>query len=53
MSYTFTQYNVGLLDGFKNGDRVRVTLGVNGRKTEKDKKKKVFNSLNAFGIAKI
>ena len=49
----FTQYNVGLLDGFHNGDRVRVTLGVNGRKTEKDGKERVFNSLNGFGIAKI
>ena len=49
----FTQYNVGLLDGFQNGDRVRVTLGVNGRKTEKDGKERVFNSLNGFGIAKI
>ena len=49
----FTQYNVGLLDGFQNGDRVRVTMGVNGRKTEKDGKERVFNSLNGFGIAKI
>ena len=49
----FTQYNVDLLDGFHNGDRVRVTLGVNGRKTEKDGKERVFNSLNGFGIAKI
>ena len=49
----FTQYNVGLLDGFQNGDRVRVTLGVNGRKTEKEGKERVFNSLNGFGIAKI
>ncbi len=49
----FTQYNVGLLDGFQNGDRVRVTMGVNGRKNEKDGKERVFNSLNGFGIAKI
>ena len=49
----FTQNNVDLLDGFHNGDRVRVTLGVNGRKTEKDGKERVFNSLNGFGIAKI
>ena len=49
----FTQYNVDLLDGFQNGDRVRVTMGVNGRKNEKDGKERVFNSLNGFGIAKI
>ena len=49
----FTQYNAELLDGFQSGDRVRVTLGVNGRKTEKDGKERVFNSLNGFGIAKI
>ena len=49
----FTQYNVGLLDGFKNGDRVRVTLGKKKKKTEKDGKERVFNSLNGFGIAKI
>ena len=49
----FTQYNVDLLDGFQNGDRVLVTMGVNGRKTEKDGKERVFNSLNGFGIAKI
>ncbi len=49
----FTQLNVDLLDGFKNGDRVLVTMGVNGRKTEKDGKERVFNSLNGFGIAKI
>ena len=49
----FTQYNVDLLDGFEHGDRVRVTMGVNGRKIEKDGKEKVFNSLNGFGIAKI
>ena len=49
----FTQYNVSLLDEFKDDDRVRVTLGVNGRKTEKDGKERVFNSLNGFGITKI
>ena len=49
----FTQYNVELLDGFQSGERVRVMLGIAGRKTEKDGKERVFNSLNGFGIAKI
>lgn len=49
----FTQYNTELLDGYQSGDRVRVTMGVGGRKNEKDGKERVFNSLNGFGIAKI
>lgn len=49
----FTQYNTDLLDGHKSGDRVRVTLGVGGRKNEKDGKERVFNSLNGFGISKL
>ena len=36
----FTQNNVDLLDGFHNGDRVRVTLGVNGRKNRKRRQRK-------------
>ena len=49
----FTQYNVELLDGYQSGERVRVMLGIAGRKNEKDGKERVFNSLNGFGIAKI
>ena len=49
----FTQYNVDLLDGFQSGERVRVMLGIAGRKNEKDGKKLVFNSLNGFGISKL
>lgn len=49
----FTQHNTDLLSDFNSNDRVRVTMGVNGRKTEKDGKERVFNSLNGFGIAKI
>ena len=40
-------------DGFQNGDRVRVTMGISGRKNEKDGKERVFNSLNGFGITKL
>ena len=49
----FTQYNAELLDGFQSGERVRVMLGIAGRKNEKDGKERVFNSLNGFGISKI
>ena len=49
----FTQYNVELLDGYNSGDRVRVTMGVGGRKNEKDGKERVFNSLNGYGISKL
>ena len=49
----FTQYNTELLDGYQSGDRVRVTMGVGGRKNEKDGKERVFNSLNGFGISKL
>ena len=49
----FTQYNTDLLNGHKSGDRVRVMLGIAGRKNEKDGKERVFNSLNGFGISKI
>lgn len=49
----FVQHNVDLLDGLKSGDRVRITMGIQGRKNEKDGKERVFNSLNGFGIAKI
>lgn len=49
----FTQYNVELLDGYQSGERVRVMLGIAGRKNEKDGKERVFNSLNGFGISKL
>ena len=49
----FPQYNAELLDGFQSGERVRVILGIAGRKNEKDGKERVFNSLNGFGISKI
>ena len=49
----FLQHNTDLLDGLKAGERVRVTIGLNGKKNEKDGKERVFNSMNGFGISKL
>lgn len=46
----FTQQNTDMLDGYKAGEKVRVTMGVGGRKNTKNGEDRVFNSLNGFGI---
>ena len=53
LEISFNQQNTDLLDGFSAGDNVKVTMGVGGRKSERNGEEKVFNSLNGFGIQRI
>ena len=48
----FNQNNTDLLDGFKEGDRVKVSVNVNGRKNTKGDNTRVFNSLVGFRISR-
>ena len=48
----FNQQNTSKLDGVRAGDKVKVGVNVNGRKTSKNGTEKVFNSLVGFSISK-
>ena len=48
----FNQNNVDMLDGVKEGDRVKVSVNVNGRKNTKGDNTRVFNSLVGFRISR-
>ena len=49
----FNQNNTSMLDGFKEGDKVKVMVNVNGRKNTKGENTRVFNSLVGFSISKL
>jgi single-strand DNA-binding protein len=49
----FNQNNTDLLDGFKEGDRVKVSVNVNGRKNTKGEVVRIFNSLVGYRIKRL
>lgn len=49
----FNQQNTSKLDGIKAGDKVKVSVNVNGRKNTKNGVEKVFNSLVGYSISKL
>ena len=48
----FTQNNTDMLDGYKAGEKVKVSVNVNGRKNTKNGEDRVFNSLVGYSISR-
>ena len=48
----FTQNNVDMLDGYKAGEKIKISVNVNGRKNEKNDVVRVFNSLIGYQISR-
>lgn len=48
----FTQNNVDMLDGYKAGEKIKISVNVNGRKNEKNDVVRVFNSLVGYQISR-
>ena len=53
VEFQFVNNNTSMLDNIKEGDRVKVTFAIGGRKNEKNGNTRVFNSITAFGIRKV
>lgn len=49
----FNQNNTSMLDGYKEGDKVKIMVNVNGRKNTKGDNTRVFNSLIGYSISRL